>query len=542
MTPTKSKKKPRIVAEYDYRDEKGHLLYQSVRYDPKDFRQRQPDGSGGWIWNLEGVQRVLYRLLDLDAAPRSRPVFVVEGEKDVESLRKINVLATTNAMGAGKWDKCYTKTLRGRHVIIIPDNDDAGRKHACAVAAALKGVAASVKVVELPDLPEKGDMTDWLLVKGNDKEALLELVQAAPPEADEPPAADPQAPAGEGAADGPGPEGVAEIIGLDKETKKPINWLWPYRFAMGKFSLLEGDPDQGKSTLLLDLAARVSTNGVMPDGSQGPVGNVIIMSAEDGVADTILPCVEAAGANLARIHYFKAVGKGPIVLPLHLKHLREQIVKLSAPFCIIDPIASFLESARSEQEVRQMLYPIKEIFEEVDCALISLRHLNKSGGQKALYRGSGFIAYAAAARSVYAVGEHPDEHGLHVFAVVKNNLAPKSKQTSLTYRLDPVSEQVARIAWVGSCALTANDLVKPPDEPGEQTALQEAVSILEAFLKDGPKPAGACYEAGATAKISPQTMRRAKAKLKIGHYQGAGKFTESSWALPLSTGAPELPE
>jgi putative DNA primase/helicase len=171
--------KPRIVATYDYRDERGVLLYQSVRFEPKDFRQRQPNGNG-WTWNLRGVRRVLYRLPELLAAPPDCAVFVVEGEKDVESLRGLECVATTNAMGAGKWIPQYSESLRGRHVIILPDNDQPGRDHARQVARMLGGVAASVKVVELPGLPEKGDVSDWLAAGGN-KVQLLELAQDTDP-------------------------------------------------------------------------------------------------------------------------------------------------------------------------------------------------------------------------------------------------------------------------------------------------------------------------------------------------------------------------
>jgi hypothetical protein len=166
--------KPRIIAAYDYRDERGQVLYQVVRFLPKDFRQRRPNGKGGWTWNLQGVRRVLYRLPELLAAPPEEPAFVVEGEKDVENLRKVEVLATTNAGGAGKWRADYNEALRGRHVVILPDNDQKGRDHARDVAAQLAGMAASVKVLELPGLPEKGDVSDWLAA-GGDKVKLLQL-------------------------------------------------------------------------------------------------------------------------------------------------------------------------------------------------------------------------------------------------------------------------------------------------------------------------------------------------------------------------------
>jgi hypothetical protein len=174
----KSNGKPRIVATYDYRDETGLLRFQSVRYEPKDFRQRRPDGNGGWTWNIRGVQRVLYRLPELLQAPLEQPVFVVEGEKDVEALRRLGLTATTNAMGAGKWMKCYNEALRDRRVVLLPDNDDAGRKHMEDVAKQLHGIAASVVLVELPGPPPKGDVSDWLAAGGT-KEQLLQLAEAA---------------------------------------------------------------------------------------------------------------------------------------------------------------------------------------------------------------------------------------------------------------------------------------------------------------------------------------------------------------------------
>jgi hypothetical protein len=168
----------RVVATYDYHDEHGGLLFQVVRFQPKDFRQRRPDGKGGWVWSLNGVPRVLYRLPELAAAPKDRPVFVVEGEKDADALVALGLLATTAPLGANKWRPEYSEALRGRPVFILPDNDDPGRAHAAAVRDALRGVAESITIVELPGLPEKGDVSDWLAA-GGDKDKLLSLVVEA---------------------------------------------------------------------------------------------------------------------------------------------------------------------------------------------------------------------------------------------------------------------------------------------------------------------------------------------------------------------------
>jgi putative DNA primase/helicase len=174
-----------IVATYDYRDEAGRLLYQKVRYCPKAFRLRRWDGSG-WKWDLKGVQRVPYRLPELLARPEE-PVCVVEGEKDVDALHKLGMLAVCNDDGAENWTLEHGRQLAGRRVAIIPDNDDSGRQYAVAVAGSLLfWGAASLRLVSLPDLPEKGDVSDWLSRFGPDvsreskRRELCSVIRQAP--------------------------------------------------------------------------------------------------------------------------------------------------------------------------------------------------------------------------------------------------------------------------------------------------------------------------------------------------------------------------
>ncbi len=172
----KPKIKKRIVAEYNYTDEAGAILYQCVRYEPKDFRQRQPGPGGEWIWNLRGVTLVPYNLPAVIACERG--VIICEGEKDADRLINMGICATTSAAGASKWKSSYNKYFEGKSVFIIPDNDEAGRKHGEQVASQLTGIAATVKIVELPG-GEKTDVSDWLDA-GGDKRKLSELIQAAP--------------------------------------------------------------------------------------------------------------------------------------------------------------------------------------------------------------------------------------------------------------------------------------------------------------------------------------------------------------------------
>ena len=134
------KEDQQIVATYDYPDKDGQLLFQTVRYAPKDFRQRHPDGAGGWVPDIKGIKRVLYRLPEvLEAVKKGETVYIVEGEKDADNLRKLGLIATTNPMGAGKWKPEYSESLTGATVVIIPDNDEPGRKHAQQVVQSLSG-------------------------------------------------------------------------------------------------------------------------------------------------------------------------------------------------------------------------------------------------------------------------------------------------------------------------------------------------------------------------------------------------------------------
>lgn len=191
-----------LVRTYDYRDEHHQVLYQACRFEPKGFSMRRPDGPGRWKPGLAGARRVLYRLPDLLAADPDQPVFVVEGEKDVDRLHELGLVATTNPLGAGKWRAEFSELLRERRVVLLPDNDAPGQAHALQVAGAVHDVAAEVKIVDLPDLPPKGDVSDWLALAGTPATAnearacLLELAEHAAPWRPDSPATGPAAPVG----------------------------------------------------------------------------------------------------------------------------------------------------------------------------------------------------------------------------------------------------------------------------------------------------------------------------------------------------------
>lgn len=164
--PSNGSQRKRIVATYDYTDEAGELLFQVVRYEPKDFRQRRPDGKGDWIWKLANTRRVLFRLPQVRAAiERGEPIVFVEGEKDVLALESAGLTATCNPMGAGKWNRSYIELLRdAAEVWTIPDDDDAGRAHALTAAVDLARAGVPTRFVQLffPVGETRRDVSDWL--------------------------------------------------------------------------------------------------------------------------------------------------------------------------------------------------------------------------------------------------------------------------------------------------------------------------------------------------------------------------------------------
>ena len=177
FNPQFTDKKKTIEEIYSYKNEEDKIIFQVVKYDSKDFRQRRPDGQGGYIWNLSGVKRVIYNLPEI-LKKSVKPVFIVEGEKDCNNLEHIGILATTNSGGAGKWKAEYNQYFKDREVILIPDNDEVGINHAQEIGKSLKEIAKSIKYLTLPGLENGEDVSDWL-ERGGNLEKLFTLVKTA---------------------------------------------------------------------------------------------------------------------------------------------------------------------------------------------------------------------------------------------------------------------------------------------------------------------------------------------------------------------------
>lgn len=175
----------KLVRAYDYDDANGVMRFQVCRFEPKEFRQRQPLPTGGWKWSLAGIETFLFHLPELiEAIALERPVYLVEGEKDAENVQRLGAVSTTAPGGAskgqGKWRATYTENLRDAHVVYLPDNDAAGQGQAVRIANELVRAAASVRIVNLPGLPPKGDVSDYIEAGGTLAQ-LEKFAQATPP-------------------------------------------------------------------------------------------------------------------------------------------------------------------------------------------------------------------------------------------------------------------------------------------------------------------------------------------------------------------------
>jgi hypothetical protein len=298
---------------------------------------------------------------------------------------------------------------------------------------------------------------------------------------------------------------------------QPITWLWRHRFALGKLAMLDGDPDKGKSLVTLDLCARITTGRPFPDDSPGPEpSNVILLNAEDGAGDTVRPRLEALGADLNRAFILQGNRPGgPILgLPSDIAALDAALTQTCARLVIVDPIVAFLDPAvqiGNDGSVRRALVPLADLAERHQCAIILVRHLNKTGGHHAMYRGGGSIGFLAACRSGWLIGAMPRQPQQRVLAVIKNNLAPP--QPSLKYEVLAQDGGLPTIHWLGPCAFHASQLVTANDRV--LIRLQHAKDFLQLLLKDGARTVQEIWAAAEEERVSRATLKRAKKELRI---------------------------
>ncbi len=354
-----------IVATYDYQDETGELLYQVTRTTPKGFFMRRPDGREGFKNGLGDVRRVLYRLPDLLKTDRKQPVFIPEGEKDVDSLRGLGLIATCNLGGAGKWRDEYNNWLSERDVVVLPDNDPQGEEHAQKVVNSLLGVAASVKLVRLPDLPEKGDVSDWLNAGGT-KEQLLGLVEKA----------EILDSVSSTSTNRQNIESEFTLIPLDQlwdEVDDEAAYVWDNTLPVGGFSICSAKPKVGKSTFARNLAV-VVTRGEEFFGRATTAGKVIYLALEEKLSE-VKGHFRRLGVDGKNIMIHKGtLPKNP------LDALERAIKKSQASLVIIDPLSRFVRvnDFNSYGEVSRVLEPVIDLARRSGAHILGLHHNGKA--------------------------------------------------------------------------------------------------------------------------------------------------------------------
>lgn len=311
---------------------------------------------------------------------------------------------------------------------------------------------------------------------------------------------------------------------LSSVEPKSVEWLWQDRIPLGEVTIFDGDPATNKSSFTLDIAARVSIGREMPDGSPGVRGGVVLIQAEDSLNKTVPLRAQAAGADLGRIAVIEEA-----TIPDDLSKIEKTVMAVNAKLIIIDPLMCFIDAnANKEQAIRRALAPLRKLADRHNIAIAVVRHLNKSGGSNALYRGGGSIAIAATVRSGFLIGPSPDDEYLRVLAQYKSNLGPKAP--SLLF--EPVGADGGfRIEWRGECAYNAADLLTKPKNT--RSATDSAVELLLESLADGPVEANEIRKQAVAVGISLRTLERAKSELEVvSKRQGFGPGSKIFWALP----------
>lgn len=322
-------------------------------------------------------------------------------------------------------------------------------------------------------------------------------------------------------------------------TPERVRWLWPGYIPAGKVTVLDGDPGLGKSTIMIDLAARLSMGGQLPNGKQHPPMGSILLMGEDGAADTIVPRLINAGADLERIGirdtYENDKGNEiPPGFPSDLPKLKEDIIAARAGMVVIDPIMSYLDpdiNSNNDQQVRRALMPLAQLAEETGCAIVLLRHLNKSQSGSALYRGGGSIGFVGVARSALIVVRDPDLPERVILASNKTNLGPPPP--SLNYKLIGCENGAACVEWQGHNAHTAETLVQATQGGQEgRSALREAEDFLRDVLEGGPLLVNSLKKQAREAGIADATLQRAKVSLGVTSQKARTQDGQYTWMLP----------
>lgn len=462
--------------------------------------------------------------------PQSRVAYVTEGFIDAMSMYDYGYPALTVPMGGGtgkkqQWiENEFERMERFETIYLVLDNDEQGDLGAAEIAQRL-GVHRCLRVL----LPKK-DANECLMCDVPRDQIVSAIAEAR----------------SLSGRNDIAPVGPSLICRRASEIEpEQVEWLWEGRIAVGKQTIIAGDPGTGKSQTSVAIAATISTRGHWPCGEgRAPLGNIIILSAEDGAADTIVPRLIAAGADLRRIHIVVAVRTEAGIhrgfnLQRDLNLLERKIAEIGdVRLIIIDPISSYLGKTDSYKntDVRGVLEPIGEMAERLRVAVLSVTHFSKGSAAptKALHKFIGSIAFVAAARAAFVVLEDNSDKDLRLLLHAKNNLAAQPQ--GLAFRLEQriIGEGIptSRIEWEQEpVGITADEVLSAPaSSKRNNSAVEEAKFFLLELLADGPVLAKQVWSEADNVGLARATVNRAKKELGI----KPGKIgMEGGWAWSL---------
>ena len=519
------------IEDYIYYDETGALHHRKVRSSTKKFWQEKWEG-GRWVKGAPEV-KYLYGLRELLATPASVPVWFTEGEKDRNTLTARGLLAVTNPGGAGKFLVDFTplqieRWFKGRQKLYLPeDNDEPGRKHAAIIARALQHLVTDIRIIPFRELPPSGDVTDWL-EQGHTVAELIARAEAAP----------------RWQRDGFTYVCAADIV------PRALDWLWQGHLLRGSLELSTGLPGLGKSQIHCAFAAYTTTTGRWPDGYVGPTGNVVMLTAEDCLDQTLIPRLDAAGANCARVFILKKIRRDNkermFLLGEDLDELERFIAFVGdVRLVTIDPITAYmggkLDSHRAT-DVRGQLGPLADLAERTDIALSAITHPPKHTTQRAIDHFIGSQAFIAAARIGHMTVEEmdEDEHGNRtptgrgLFANPKNNIS--RKMPTLAYRINEKQLdggiRAAYVTWEEVVEITADQAVAAATPSKTKDPSGATVFLLD-ILANGPAPIKVLEDRAAARGFSKDQLDRAKKKLHVVAFKEKDvKDGRWFWTLP----------
>ena len=326
-------------------------------------------------------------------------------------------------------------------------------------------------------------------------------------------------------------ESNLKLINMEQVEVEKIDWLLYPFIPFGKVTIVQGDPGEGKTTMVLQIIAKLTKGeAVLPSGSDEPAleaktvdlepVNVIYQTAEDGLGDTIKPRLLSAGADCSRV---MVIDDNDQALTMMDARLEEAIIKTKARLVVLDPIQGFLGAAvdmHRANEIRPLMKRVAVLAEKYHCAIILIGHMNKNSNGKSSYRGLGSIDFQAAARSVLIVGRIKDEPEIRVVCHVKSSLAPEGK--SIAFRLD----KDTGFEWIGEYDISADDLLSG-DNRGQK--IHEAKEFLKEILVSGSVAQTKVAEEAESRGIKKKTLWNAKKELEIESVKIGNQWF---WMLP----------